>query len=65
MCVRERELVIDGHGHLCFWLRFRVQLLPYLRGQQLKLLCSDLRLVGGRQKPYTHLVHFAAVCQYS
>lgn len=41
----------DGHRHLCSWLRFRVQLLPHLRRLQLKLLHSDLWLVGGRRNP--------------
>lgn len=38
--------VTDGHRHLRSWLRFRVQLLSHLRRQQLKLLCTDLWLVG-------------------
>ena len=61
-CVSEWvSLVSDGHRHLCSWLRFRVQLLPHLRRQQLKLLCSDLWLVGGGWKPNTP----PTVCQYA
>lgn len=48
--------VADGRRHLCFWLRFSVQLLAHLRRTQIKLLRSDLCLVGGGQKPYTHHV---------
>lgn len=64
LCVRLWESCVDGHRHLRFWLRFRVQLLPHLRRQQLKLLRSDLWLVRGGQKPYTCLVLSPAVCQY-
>lgn len=52
--------VTDGHRHLWSWLRFRVQLLPHLRRQQLKLLRTDLWLVGGWREPNTP----PAVCQY-
>lgn len=45
--------VSDRHSHLRSWLRFRVQLLPHLRRQQLKLLRLDLWLAGGKRKPYT------------
>lgn len=49
-CVRARG---DGRRHLCFWLRFRVQLLPHFTSLQSKLLRSDLWLVTGGQKPNT------------